>query len=303
MRDTVWTIRRHRTIDLSTPLRLFTDELRAWFFSSAGLAEPNSRGQTEPSSSFFTTIEEMLLRGPVYILKRDRFSCYGLSGEVSAPVYGHYPVPPQAVYKDADRPDESTVIAASVETIIATLVSVFTFLLDQPRVLRRLRNEIDNMPRFWDRTTVPHSRDFTGAFYLDAVLKETMRLVLLQTHPTGIRIKTGFRDIPLSSIRIPQGTTVIWHPRLILANESIYGNDPAIFRPARWLAVNQRQRACMEKSLVPFTACVPHCPELQAAWLQSKKAVVVLLREFDDVSCPYTLTEYFYLLTNRHLHF
>lgn len=293
MRDTVRTIRRHRIIDLSLSLRLFADELRAWFSSGAYLAEPNNRRQTQPSSSFFTTVEEMLLRGPVYILKRDRFSCYGLSSDVSAPAYGHYPVLPRGIHKDAGRPDESSVITASVETITATLVSVFTFLLSQPRVLRRLQNEIDNMPRFWDRTTVPHSGDMTGAFYLNAVFKETMRLILLQNHPTGMRIKTGPRDIPLPSTRIPQGTTVIWHPCLILANKSIYGNDPATFRPERWLAVDRRQRAFMEESLLPFTACTPHCPKLEAAWLQAKKAVVVLLREFDDVSWPYALAEHF----------
>lgn len=298
MRDTVRTIRRHRTIDLSMSLRLFADELRAWFLSGVHLAEPHSRSQAEPSSSFFTTIEEMLLRGPVYILKRDRFSCYGLSNDVSAPAYGHYPVSARGVYKDAGRPYESSVIATSIETIIATLVFVFAFLLNQPRIFRRLRNEIDNMPRFWNRTTVPHSGDFTGAFYLDAVLKETMRLALMQNHPTGIGIKTGPRDIPLSFTQIRQGTTVMWHPYLILANESIYGNDPAIFRPERWLSVNRRQRACMEEPLLPFTACAPHCPKLEAAWLHAKKAVVVLLREFDDVSCPDTLAEQFKKINN-----
>ncbi|KAL4778975.1 cytochrome P450 [Aspergillus varians] len=283
LRNLVRTIQQHITIDLTTSLRFFANEFMSASLISPRYAESYGPSRTQPSSWLFATVEEMLLRSPAH-LKRERFLCCNLSGDASAPTYANNPVLPQGISTDAG-PDShaSSVLAASIETITRTFVAVFFFLLQQPRILHRLRNEIDSMPRFWNRATMPYASDYTGIFYLDVVLKEATRLVLLRSHPRGIRLATGTINLSTPHRNLPRGTVVSWLPSLVLANQSIYGTDPDRFRPERWLAANRHQRDLMEESLLPFMVCMDHYPDLEAAWFQLKNAVVVLLREFDDI--------------------
>ncbi|KAL4746329.1 hypothetical protein BDW72DRAFT_207466 [Aspergillus terricola var. indicus] len=294
MRNLVRTIRRCRAVDITTLLQLFADEMNTRLLWSAygprAASSASSRTlQTQPSSSLFATIEELVLRGPVSLLKRERLSWYCLSGDVSASIYGNDPVlptGPRATRKLAITAPDGLILATSIESITKTFISVFFFLLNNPRVMRRLRREIENMPRFRSRTNLPSSRDFGGFFYLDAVFKETMRLVMLQSQPMEVRVT--FESLYISTKHVPRGTVLSWHPRVVLTNDSIYENDPYIFRPERWLTPNRHRRALMEESLLPFMVCRPYQPKLEAAWLLLKKAVVVLLWEFRDINLTQT---------------
>ncbi|KAL4735614.1 cytochrome P450 [Aspergillus similis] len=294
MRNLVRTIRRCRTADMTTLLHFFADEVNTRLFWSAcaspAASSASSRTQrTQPSSSPFVTIEELVLRGPVALLKRERLSCYCFSGDVSATIYGNDPVlhtGPGASRKLAITAPDGFILAASLESITKTFVSVFFFLLHNPRIMRRLRREIENMPRFRSRTNLPSSRDLGGLSYLDAVFKETMRLVILQSQPTEVRVTS--ESLYISSKHIPCGTVLSWHPHVVLTDDSIYENDPYMFRPERWLIPNRHRRALMEESLLPFMVCRTYHPRLEAAWMLLKKAVVVLLREFCDINLTQT---------------
>ncbi|KAL6238354.1 cytochrome P450 [Aspergillus navahoensis] len=293
LRNIVRTIRRCRTVDMTTSLRFFADETITKLFCSpcSSPAASSALSRTQPSSTPFATIEELVLRGPVAILKRERLSCHSFSGNVSAPIYGDdsvLPWAPSTVRKVAITAPDKPVLAESIESIVKTFVSVF-FFLSNPRVMRRLRREIDNMPRLRNRTKLPSLRDLGGLPYLDAVFKEAMRLVILQSQPKEIRVTSG--SLYISSKHIPRGTVLSWHPQAVLAKDSVYEHDPYIFRPERWLTPDRHRRALMEEFLLPFTVCRAHYPKLEAAWLVLKKAVVMLLREFDDLP-PSILVEF-----------
>ncbi|KAL4999970.1 cytochrome P450 [Aspergillus recurvatus] len=286
LRNLVGTIRRCKTVDMATTLHFFADDIITRLFCSAcsSPAASSASSRPQPSSSFFATIEELVLRGPVALLKRERLSCYNPSGDVSAPIYGNGPVLPRgpsAVCKAAITAPDKSVLAATIESMAKAFVSIFFFLLHNPRAMRRLRREIDNMPRFRNRTNLTSSRDFGGLFYLDAVFKEAMRLEILQSQPKEVRATSG--SLYISSKHVPRGTVLSWHTNVIITNDSVYEDDPYIFRPERWLTPNRHRQASMEEFLLPFTVCRAHYPKLEAVWLLLKKAVVVLLSEFDDI--------------------
>lgn len=291
MRNLVHTIRRCRTVDMTTLLHFFADEVNTRLFWSACAPSAASSASSrthriQPSFSLFATIEELVLRGPVALLKRERLSCYCLSGDVSATIYGNDPVlptGPSATRKLAISAPDGLILAPSIQIITKTFVSVFFFLLNNPRVMRRLRQEIESFPRFRNRTKLPSSKDIGGLYYLDAVFKETMRLVILQSQPMEVRVTS--ESLYISSKHVPCGTVLSWHPHVVLTNGSIYENNPYMFRPERWLTPNRHRRALMEDSLLPFMVCRAHYRKLEAAWLLLKRTVVVLLREFCDVSC------------------
>ncbi|KAL3434530.1 cytochrome P450 [Aspergillus tetrazonus] len=294
MRNLVHTIRRCRTVDMSTLLHFFADEVNARLFWSACAPSAASSASSrthriQPSFSLFATIEEFVLRGPVALLKRERLSCYCLSGDVSVTIYGNEPVlptGPSATRKLAISAPDGLILAASIQSITKTFVSVFFFLLNDPRVMRRLRQEIESIPRFHNRTKLPSARDLGGLYYLDAVFKETMRLVILQSQPMEVRVTS--ESLYLSSKHVPPGTVLSWHPHVVLTDDSIYENNLYMFRPERWLTPNRHRRALMEDSLLPFMVCRVHYPKLEATWLLLKKTVVVLLREFCDINLTQT---------------
>ncbi|KAL4940451.1 cytochrome P450 [Aspergillus oleicola] len=289
MRNLIRTIQRHRSLDLTMSLHLLADELTSQFFNA--VTELNSQSRTQSNSSFFATIEELLLRGPISTLKRDRLSCYGLATGRS-PTATANPNNPTHHTSPSDGQDSgpepgflNPVISASLEAMRQTLISTFYFLLTNPRVMHRLRSEIDNMPRSCDRTTTPSARDFIGVGYLDAVLNETLRVVLIYGGGTDIVLKTAVDIVSSShakSLILPRGTVVSWHPHVFLRDEAIFGNDPDGFRPTRWFDADRPRRDLMWASLLPLSLCLEE-PNIEAVWMQLKKIVVVLLREFDDI--------------------
>ncbi|KAL2817504.1 cytochrome P450 [Aspergillus cavernicola] len=284
LRKIIATIRRHGTVDLMTSLRLFAEEFMFRFLDypnqhTTAARTPNvQHPSTQPTTPFFATIEELLLRGPVSILKRERLSCNSSGTDVP---------PTAAIYENEFTSTriketrclllESSILDAGMESIRTTFVSIFAFLLSNPTVMSRLRNQIDTTPRGWDKSHVPYWGDLEQIPYLDAIMKETMRIVLLQSPQLDLRL-TAFPDI---SLPILPGTKLSWHPYGILCNHSIYGADADIFRPERWLVTNPRRREIMDECLLPFSVCMQGYPKLEGAWLELKKAVVVLLREFD----------------------
>ncbi|KAL4908605.1 cytochrome P450 [Aspergillus multicolor] len=280
----VQTLRRYRIVNLNTSLRFFAEEIVTGrvIYNHPHPAAPNNSDQCLPSFSVFRTMEEILLRGPVSLLKRERLSCYGISGDISAPIYatdlGHTQRI-ETLPRLADSMPHGSAFAISIQDITDTFVLMFSLFLDCPDILCKLRNEIDNMPQLRNCNSVPYLRDVADLLYLDAAFKEAMRLVLLQSHLREIRLSSSIVDT--SNQHIPGGTVLSWHPGVVQTIDSIYGNDPQTFRPERWLTANRPGRVLMEEYLLPFTPCRAYYPELEGSWLQLKKSVVVLLRELD----------------------
>ncbi|KAL3447191.1 cytochrome P450 [Aspergillus insuetus] len=278
LRNIIAAFRRHRTVDLTASLRFFVEGfLSRLFVDSFPRLPTGDPPDNRLKFSLLSIIEEQLLRGPASLLKRDRLSCYNFGRKASAPlIHGIPGTRDAAIQREHDQPP---ILAASIESISTAFVTVFHILLSKALVLSTLRSELDSAPQLWNQSGIISWRDLVGLPYLDALLKETMRHSLLVDNQHEIQLTDG--PLEMSCIHIPRGTTVSWHPFVVLCNDTVYGEDADAFRPERWLSADHQHQKLMLKSLVPFSVCLAEYPKLESAWFELKKTIVVLLREFD----------------------
>ncbi|KAL4808063.1 cytochrome P450 [Aspergillus unguis] len=282
LRGLVQTIRRYKTVDITTILGYFVDQLSGQLSNSA-YHDADVTAQSLPgiasSSSVLATLEELLLQGPVSILKRKRLSCHSPPKDISN--HTHYRHSRAGTYENMDSG-----LGASFESLRRSFVLVIPFLLQHPSVMQKLRAEVESLPRFGNKSTMPYSRDFASALYLEAVLNETLRLVILQEYQMRINLTT--KPLHIFSKHILSGALIVWHPNVVLSEQFTFGDEPDAFRPERWLDSDRCRLDLMKRSLLPFAVCRAECEQVDSAWLLLKKTVVVLLREFDDLQMANT---------------
>ncbi|KAL9051533.1 MAG: hypothetical protein Q9162_005962 [Coniocarpon cinnabarinum] len=136
-----------------------------------------------------------------------------------------------------------TKIAGSDTTAIE-LRAVLYFLCKHVECMNRLQRELDDAGM---RNASPKPyRDVSRLPYLDAVIRESMRL-----HPAvGIALE---RIVPESGLRLPDGrfiprnTVVGMNPMVINRDEGVYGTAPDEFKPERWLQQKDESNASFEE--------------------------------------------------------
>lgn len=118
--------------------------------------------------------------------------------------------------------------------------------------------------------------------YLDAVLKESMRVVPIASWGLDRVVPPGGATI--AGRYIPGGTVVGCHIDSVHLDEDVYGADAASFRPERWLEADEDRRRRMDRAYLAFSAGKRTCTGIHIAWLEIKKTLPLLLMNF-DVSC------------------
>ncbi|ESK96157.1 cytochrome p450 [Moniliophthora roreri MCA 2997] len=128
----------------------------------------------------------------------------------------------------------STLYAAGLDTICATLGTFFLAMLIYPDVQEKVQSELDNvvgtsrLPNFDDRERLP---------YLAAVQKEVLRWH--PVGPMGIPHMTNAEDV-YHGYTIPKDAVVqanIWR----ISRDAALYRDPDVFRPERFLGANPEQ--------------------------------------------------------------
>ncbi|XP_020091094.1 cytochrome P450 93A2-like [Ananas comosus] len=157
--------------------------------------------------------------------------------------------------------------AASIEWALAEI-------LNHPRVLQKLRQEIDQVVgngRIVDETDLPNLP------YLQAAVKETLRL-----HPPAPIIhRQATRDVTVEGYVIPAGTALfvnVWS----VGRDPKYWEDPSEFRPERF--VDDRAVVDMRGQhfqLIPFGSGRRGCPGMTLALQAVPVAVAALMQCFD----------------------
>ncbi|KAI1428439.1 cytochrome P450 [Xylaria sp. FL1777] len=138
-------------------------------------------------------------------------------------------------------------IAAGADTTAVTIVATLFYLLKNPEILEKLEAEltgagIHDIPAFAEVSKLP---------YLNAVLKESMRLFALLSFPMERLVPAGGATI--AGMYFPEGTTVGCLPAAIHLNKDIFGDDVEVFRPERWLTNDQEQLRVMEAAHMGFS--------------------------------------------------
>ncbi|KAI0876746.1 cytochrome P450 [Hypoxylon argillaceum] len=133
---------------------------------------------------------------------------------------------------------------AGSETTAISLAAVFYNLLRHPRVLARLRRELDGAARAGAFADRDHPGVVTWAEsqrlpYLDACIKEAFRAYPAAGLPLERIVPAG--GVEIAGRRVPGGTIVGCSAWLIHRRPEIFGDDVDVYRPERWLVDDEEE--------------------------------------------------------------
>ncbi|KAE8381755.1 cytochrome P450 [Aspergillus bertholletiae] len=186
--------------------------------------------------------------------------------------------------------DDNTIITyllsntlAGSDTTTSAMCSVVYHTLKNPRVHRKLRDELYaaklSLPARW--------KDLQGLTYLDAVMRESMRV----NPGVGLMLE---RVVPEGGFTLPdgrfisEGAVVGMNPWVVNRNETIFGARPEEFIPERWLPspdesneAYQARFAKMKGADFTFGAGTRACLGRYLSQLESYKLIATLFSTFE----------------------
>lgn len=173
-------------------------------------------------------------------------------------------------------------IGAGADTTAATLAIIFIYLSRYPEVVDKLRQELREASDAGRLSAAPKWMETYRMPYLEAVIKEAMRLYPVSQWGHDRVVPAGGATI--AGLFVPEGTVVGCHLDSIHRNADVYGEDADQYNPERWLTASEQQRALMERSMLGFGAGKRICLGKHIAWLEMKKVIPLLVMNL-DVSC------------------
>ena len=176
--------------------------------------------------------------------------------------------------------DHSQMMAGADTTAIALCATVY-FVLKQPRICRRLKQELVDA-----KLSLPISYKTAQSLpYLDAVISESLRM-----HPAvGLPLE---RVVPPEGLRLPDGRTIPggtivgMNPWVVHADTNVFGEDAESFRPERWLPYDgevdyaARKRSMKETDLT-FGAGNRVCLGKNVSLMEIYKIIATLFLQYD----------------------
>ncbi|KAI1849509.1 hypothetical protein JX266_005004 [Neoarthrinium moseri] len=170
-------------------------------------------------------------------------------------------------------------VGAGSDTTAISLSATFYHLLKNPQCFHKLREEIDDGIKQGTVSQKPTFKETQSMPYLQAVIKEALRL-----HPA-----TGFpleREVPeggatISGRFFPAGTIVGINAWVEHRNKQVWGEDADQFRPERWLIDDADKLSLMNRHWIPFGMGSRVCIGKNISLLEMQKLVPLIVREFD----------------------
>ncbi|KAB5554742.1 cytochrome P450 [Coniochaeta sp. 2T2.1] len=190
----------------------------------------------------------------------------------------------QAKYPDIVSDDEilgiiMSTIGAGADTTAGTLAYTLYLLCKHPAAAQKLQAELDTAVREGNLTNPPKWCQVNKLPYLEAVLKESMRIIPIASWGLDRVVPPGGATI--AGKYIPGGTVVGCNIDAVHLDEDVYGRDAAVFWPERWLEADEEQRRRMDRAFLAFSAGKRTCTGIHIAWLEMKKTLPLLLMSFE----------------------
>ncbi|KAK3073217.1 hypothetical protein LTR53_005416 [Teratosphaeriaceae sp. CCFEE 6253] len=169
-----------------------------------------------------------------------------------------------------------SIISGAGDTTASSTTAALYYLMKDAERLARLRAELSEAGI--GRATPAYSQ-VAKLVYLNAVIKEAMRLFPVINGAIERKVPVGGASI--AGVFIPEGTSVGCSPAALHLNPAVYGHDAQLFRPERWLSTDGEALRRMEAAHMGFSRGRRVCIGQHIATMQMKKALAVLMMNFD----------------------
>ncbi|VUC35462.1 unnamed protein product [Clonostachys rosea] len=170
-------------------------------------------------------------------------------------------------------------IGAGSDTTGISLSAVLYYLLKNPGCMGKLREEIfafRKEGRLSESPTYKQSQDMP---YLQAVLKEALRLHPAVGQPLERVVPEGGATI--DGKYFAQGNIVGVSCWAAHRNKAVWGQDADEFKPDRWLITDTDKLSAMNRSWMPFGVGSRTCLGRHISMLEMCKLVPRIIRDFD----------------------
>lgn len=170
-------------------------------------------------------------------------------------------------------------IFAGSDTTSITLTATLFSIIKRPDVLRTLRAELDQAAQNGELSDPPLFSETQKLTYLQAVLKESLRLHPAVGFPLWREVPSGGATI--SGKYFPAGTNVGMNPWVAHRNRHVWGVDAEDFRPERWIKSSEDRLRGMHAMFMPFGLGSRTCIGKNISLLEVSKLIPQILRKFD----------------------
>lgn len=138
--------------------------------------------------------------------------------------------------------------------------------LREPKIYARIKQEIDEATAAGKLSYMPQWNEVQALPYFQACLKEAMRI----RPAVGLNIT---RLVPpegteIEGTKFPGGTRLALNGWVLHRDEAIFGNDPKVYRPERWLEGDAKnmERYMFQVSLALFQSFPRSLPLTSVVW-------------------------------------
>jgi cytochrome P450 len=170
----------------------------------------------------------------------------------------------------------SIMMNGGTDTMASAITYIFFLLTKNPRVLKKLREELDAaIPA---EVIVPKYETLAALPYLRAVVEETLRVKPASTLGLPRIVPQGGRKI--AGQWIEEGVTVSVPTYTLLRNADCFDHAEE-FIPERWTESSPEQKAEMNTAHMPFSFGPRSCIARNIAYFEQLLVVGALVRAFD----------------------
>lgn len=168
-----------------------------------------------------------------------------------------------------------TQLIAGSDTTSNTSCALLYHCLQNPHVVTKLQKELD--AAIMDPDQVPTFSQVKDLPYLDAVIKETMRIHSTSSLGLPRVVPPGGPGISVAGTHFPQSTVLSVPAYTIHHSTAIWGPDADSFRPERWENITEAQK----NAFIPFSYGPRACVGRNVAEMELALIVGTVFRRYE----------------------
>lgn len=178
----------------------------------------------------------------------------------------------------------SVMMNAGTETSTAAMTSTIFLLYTHPKVLQKLRDELDaaepgNEISSLDKYNgIPSYEVVSKLPYLRACIEEALRLRPPSSFGLPRIVPKGGRCI--ANKFIPEGVTVSVPTYSILRDESVF-KDASVYNPDRWLTHDPEEKKRMMNNHIPFSTGPRACIGRNISYFEQAVVIATIVKFYD----------------------